>query len=411
MTVQTSPAPGIRRNLTLLVLAQIGGMSLWFVSSAILPELTREAGIGPWRAGLLSSAVQVGFVLGALVLAVNGTSDRYDPRRVFASAAAIAALSNAALVVTPPGGDLQILLRGVTGLCLAGVYPVGMKIAVGWTLRRRGLVVGLLVGALTLGSAAPHGLSLIGGPDWRSTVFLASLLAAAAAGLILLTRAGPHHAGAARFDRDALRLAWRLRPVRLAYAGYLCHMWELYAFWAWIGVALTASFTLAGLADPATAARWTSFAAIGLGGLACLPAGALADRIGKAQVAGCAMGLSGALALATAASFGGPPVLVITLALAWGICVIPDSAQFSALVADHAPAEHAGSLLTLQTAFGFALTAITVQAAPFLAAGLGWPLTLALFGAGPLLGVKAMQRLARLRAAPETDQPIKEKIA
>ncbi len=380
-------------------------MSLWFVSSAILPELTREAQLGAWRLGLLSAAVQLGFVIGALAMAIHGTSDRYNPRAVFAVSALGAALANALLVVTPPGGDVQILLRALTGVCLAGVYPVGMKIAVGWTLRRRGLVVGMLVGALTLGSAAPHGLALVGGPDWRTTVMLASILAVLAAALILATRLGPHHVTAPHFDPTTLKLAWRLRPVRLAYSGYLCHMWELYAFWAWIGAALTASLTQAGSADATQTARLATFFAIGLGGVFCVPAGALADRFGKAPVAGGTMGLSGCLAIATALSFGGPPALTVTLAILWGICVIPDSALFSALVADTAPADRAGSLMTLQTALGFLLTAITIQAAPLLADRFGWPVTLAVFGIGPLLGVETMRRLTRLLRNPQKAAP------
>ena len=396
----TRASEGIGRNITLLVLAEIGAMSLWFVSAAILPELTKEMALAPWRAGLLSTAVQIGFVLGALALAIHGTSDRFDPRRVFAVSALVAALSTAALVALPPGSFGQIAARSLTGFCLAGAYPVGMKIAVGWTVRRRGLIVGILVGALTLGSAAPHGLALLGGADWRITVFLASGLAAAGAGLVLLMKLGPHHATApARFDPAALTLAWRSRPVRLAYAGYLCHMWELYAFWAWIALALTASFQLAGLAEAAQTARLVAFAAIALGGLFCVPAGALADRIGKARVAGATMAISGTLALATAVSFGGAPWLTALLAILWGIFVIPDSAQFSALVADAAPPDRAGSLMTFQTALGFLLTAVTIQTAPILAGAFGWPVVLAAFGIGPLIGVEAMRRLDHLRRA------------
>lgn len=374
-------------------------MSLWFVSAAILPEMTHETALTPWRTGLLSSSVQFGFVIGALVMALHGTSDRFDPRRVFATCAAIAACSNILLIVTPAGGNAQILLRAITGFGLAGVYPVGMKIAVGWTVTRRGLVVGMLVGALTLGSAAPHGLALLGGANWRNTVVLASLCAAISAGLVLLTQLGPFHAVAPRLAPSALKRAWTSRPVRLAYSGYLCHMWELYTFWAWIGAALTASLTLAGDDDPTWTARLATFAAIGLGGLFCVPAGALADRIGKARVAGGAMGLSALFAFATALSFGGPVWLTVTLAIFWGITVIPDSAQFSALVADTAPPDRAGSLMTFQTALGFLLTAVTIQIAPYLAAAFGWPVTLAVFGLGPLLGVETMRRLARLTSA------------
>ena len=162
-------AHGRRHSIGLLLLAEVGAMSLWFVSNAILPELTRDAVISPWTGGLLSAAVQLGFVIGAIMLAYHGTADLYDPRKVFAAGAIVAALSNLLLIVTPPGGIIQILLRGLTGFCLAGVYPVGMKIAVGWTMTHRGLVVGMLVGALTLGSAAPQGLASIGGSDRRFT--------------------------------------------------------------------------------------------------------------------------------------------------------------------------------------------------------------------------------------------------
>lgn len=390
-------SPAARRSIAALALAQIGGMSLWFVSSAVLPEMQAEAGLSPGRAAALASAVQVGFVAGALGFALHGTADRFDPRRVFAACALLAAAANAALLVTPVGGVVQVVLRALTGAALAGVYPVGMKIAVGWTVARRGLLIGLVVGALTLGSAAPHLLALFGGADWRVTVAAASGLAICAAFLMVATGLGPHHARAARLDPAALMLAWRDRPIRLAYAGYLGHMWELYAFWAWIAVAAGAAFAPALGEGARDAARAVTFAAIALGGLACAPAGLLADRIGKARVAQVAMVLSAGSALATAASFGGPVWLTAVCILLWGIAVIPDSAQFSALVADAAPPERAGSLMTFQTALGFLLTGLTVQAVPVVAAALGWPMTLALMGVGPVLGAEAMRRLIALQ--------------
>lgn len=388
--------PGAGRSIALLVLVQTAAMSLWFVSAAILPEITAEAGLSAGRAAALSTAVQIGFFLGALALAIHGTADRYDPRRVLSLSALLAAAANVTLLLTPVGGAEQVLLRGLTGFCLAGVYPVGMKIAVGWSLARRGTLVGLVVGALTLGSAAPYLMALGGGAEWRFTVALASGAAVAAAGLVLLIRLGPHHATAPRFDAGVLLLAWRLRRVRLAYAGYLCHMWELYAFWAWIATASALSFAPhlgeeAGL----TAARLLAVAAIALGALLCVPAGQLADRLGKAQIAGACMAASALAAFGTAASFGAAPWIMAACVLVWGAFVIPDSAQFSALVADAAPPERAGSLMTLQTALGFLLTAVSVQGTPVAAAHLGWPLTLALLGIGPALGVEAMRRLSR----------------
>ena len=393
---RATPGPAKAVSIGLLALAQVLAMSLWFVAAAILPELTAEAGLGTARVAALSSAVQIGFVLGALGLAIHGTADRHDPRRVLAVCALVAATANLALLVTPPGGAEQVALRLVTGAALAGVYPVGMKIAVGWGTRDRGLLVGLLVGALTVGSALPHLLAFTGGPDWRTTVALASVLAAAGGLLVLAIGLGPHHARAAAFDPGALRLAWTDRRIRLAFAGYLGHMWELYAFWAWIAAAATAAFVLP-LGDAAPdAARLLAFTAIALGGVLCVPAGALADRIGKARIAQVAMIVSGSAAVLTAVTLGGPLWLTVALVLVWGAAVIPDSAQFSALVADAAPPDRAGSLMTFQTALGFGLTFFTVQATPAVAAMIGWPATLGLMALGPAVGVVAMQRLIRL---------------
>jgi MFS family permease len=386
-------AAGKTRSVTVLALAAVLSMSRWFVSAAILPEIVAEAGIGPGRAAALSSAVQIGFVIGALAMAVHGTADRYDPRRVMLLSALIAAAANLALLATPLGGWAQVVLRALTGAGLAGVYPVGMKVLVGWGTRDRGALVGLFVGAVTVGSALPHLLAYFGGPDWRATVVAASAMAVAGGLCATAAGLGPQHARAARFDPGALRIAWTDRRVRLAYIGYLGHMWELYAFWAWIGVALAGSFEPA-LGEGATsAARLVTFAAIALGGVLCQPAGLLADRIGKARVAEGAMAVSAAAGLATAAAFGGPVWLVAVLVLVWGAAVIPDSAQFSALVADAAPSDRAGSLLALQTALGFTLTFFTVQAVPVVADLLGWPATLALLAAGPAVGIVAMRRL------------------
>lgn len=383
------------RSIALLAVAEVLAMSLWFVSAAILPEITAEAALSPARAAALSSAVQLGFVAGALALAVHGTADRLDPRRVMAAAAVLAALANLAVLAVPPGSAAQVALRGLTGACLAGVYPVGMKIAVGWGLRDRGLLIGLLVGALSLGSALPHLIAWLGGAEWRATVMTASGLAGLAGLLALGTGLGPHHGRAAGFDPRALRLAWTERRLRLAFAGYLGHMWELYAFWAWIGAATAAAFAAPLGEDAQAAARLLAFGAIALGGLMCVPAGWLADRIGKARVAQGAMAVSGAAALAVAVTLGGPVWLTAALVLVWGAAVVPDSAQFSALVADAAPPERAGSLMTLQTALGFTLTFFTVQAVPRVAEALGWPATLALMALGPLAGIEAMRRLIR----------------
>lgn len=374
-------------------------MSLWFVSAAVLPGMVAEFPMSPGQQAALSSAVQGGFVLGALALAISGLPDRLNPRHVFAGCAVTAGLANAALLVVPPDTIGAVLLRLVTGALLAGVYPVGMKIAVGWGAKDRGLLVGALVGAVALGSASPHFLALTGGADWRTTVMLASALAIVGGLLALGAKLGPHHVTAAAFNPRAIGTAWSNKGVRLAILGYLGHMWELYAMWAWIGLIATASFALAMPdEDAGRLATLTAFLVIALGAVVCVPAGWLADRAGKAQVAAGAMVISGGAAILAALTFGGPLWLVLPVLLLWGASVIPDSPQLSALVADHAPPNQTGSLLTFQTALGFALTMVTVQATPVLASLWGWQPVLLVMALGPVVGVWAMRALMRLAA-------------
>ncbi len=369
-------------------------MALWFVSAAILPDMLREVEVSPFRQAALSSGVQAGFVIGALTSAILGLADRFDPRRVFAACAIGAGLVNAVLLIAVPGGIAAIAARVATGALLAGVYPVGMKIVVGWGREDRGFLVGALVGALTLGSAAPHLIALTGGADWKFTVAVASIAAAAAGVLCLAVSLGPYHGVAAKFDPRVITAAWTNRRVRLAYAGYLGHMWELYAMWAWIAVAAAASYgaTLPEL-EAERLAKITAFTAIGAGGIACALAGRVADRIGKAEVTIIAMALSGSAAVAAAATFGGPVWITFAVVVLWGAAIVPDSAQFSALVADASPPEQAGSLMTFQTALGFALTFVTVQVTPVFALTFGWPAVFVALAFGPAFGIAAMVRL------------------
>lgn len=382
-------------SITILIITQIGVLSLWFSSAAVLAEMAREAGLSSSRLAWLSTAVQIGFAGGALAFALIGLADRFDPRRVFAASALVGAVANLGLLVVPLGGPEAMALRSLTGAAMAGVYPVGMKIAVGWGKADRALLVGSLVGALTLGSASPHMIALIGGADWRLTIWVTSGLAGLGAASILTIQLGPFHARAARLDLSAISIAWTNRKLRLAILGYMGHMWELYAFWAWVGLIATSSYAASGMAEPASLAKLTAFLAIGLGGLACVPAGRWGDRYGCDRVAMICLIGSGGSAVAAALLFGGPVWLVMGVLILWGILIIPDSAQYSTLVADAAPAEWAGSLLTLQNAFGFLLTAVTVQSMPALAEAFGWPIVLAIMAIGPLAGVLAMHQYRR----------------
>jgi MFS family permease len=385
------------RSIAVLILCQVAVLSVWFSSAAVLSEMGGEAGLAPARLAWLSTAVQAGFAAGALVYAALGLADRYDPRRVFVISGICAAATNALLLAVPVGEAAAIALRAATGMFLAGVYPVGMKIAVGWAKADRALLVGSLVGALTLGSASPYLIALAGGADWRLTIAATSVLAAAGSLAMLMAGLGPYHARAPRLDLAAIALAWTDRRIRLAILGYVGHMWELYAFWAWVGVIAGTSYAAAGGdgGGGGWAAKLTAFLAIALGGLACVPAGRWGDRFGKARVAAGAMVLSGSAALLAAFVWGATPWLVGAVLVAWGIAIVPDSAQFSALVADYAPPEWAGSLMTLQTSIGFALTAVTVQVTPIAATEWGWPAVLAIMAIGPAAGVAAMRALIR----------------
>jgi MFS family permease len=389
--------PDKRRSVLGLVVAQVAVLSLWFSGSAVLPELAAElAPSETWQA-LFSAAVQAGFVVGALTSALTGLPDRFDPRRVFFAAAALASAANLALLAFPTGAT-AIALRLVIGAALAGVYPVGMKLAVGWGRSDRGLLVGLLVGALTLGSASPHAVAAFGGADWRWTIGLTSALALLGGLVVSQVALGPFHATSARFRPDVARKAWTDPDIRLVNLGYLGHMWELYAMWAWLGVALTVSFEgdMSG-EDARFWARWATCGAIAVGAMGSVAGGFVADRIGKAEVTIGAMVASGTCALVAAMSFGGPPGWLAAVALVWGLMVIPDSAQFSATIADLAEPDEVGTLLTTQTCLGFGLTFLTVQATPSVAAAVGWPGAFAAMALGPVVGTAAMVRLRRRR--------------
>lgn len=391
-------------NLAVLVLAQVLALGLWFSGTAAGPGMAREAAeaVGPGFQAWLTGAVQAGFVAGTLVSAGLALPDRHDPRAIFAASALLGAAANAALLILPIGSEAAIAARFITGATLAGVYPVGMKLAAGWATRGdTGAIVGLLVGGVTLGSSLPHLANTFGGADWRATVLAASAAAVAAAGLIALARLGPLHAKAPPFHPAlALRL-WRNRGTRLATLGYLGHMWELYAMWAWIGLYLAASFAAARggtPVDPAEAAAAASLATFGVfatGAVGCVVAGLLADRLGRARITIAAMAVSGACCLLAGPAFGAHPLLTTALCLVWGVAVVADSAQFSASVAELSDPGLTGTMLTVQTCLGFALTLATIHMMPPLIALAGWGGAFAALAIGPALGCVAMARLAR----------------
>ena len=381
--------------LGVVSLAQFLGMTLWFSATAITPRLIAEYDIAPNHAAWLTMAVQAGFVAGTLVSAVANLADVLNARVLMFLGSVIGALTNAAVLVAPGGGSV-IALRFLTGASLALVYPPGMKIAAGWFREGRGLALGMLIGALTLGKAFPHLLTAVFGAEWRQPMLLVSALAIIGGMLVLaIVRDGPHVAATAPFDPHAIRKVLSSRGARLATLGYLGHMWELYAMWTWVAVFAAASFAASGLADPAAAGSVAAFLAIGSGAIGCVFAGYIADRVGKARVAMWAMVASAAAAALTLVVFGRSPILLYALVMFWGLAVVADSAQFSALVSEHAPRDHVGTALTLQTCVGFLLTMVTIEALPRVAAASSWQFASLLLVPGPLLGAWAMHRLQR----------------
>ena len=386
-----------RRALILVAASQLLALTLWFSASAVGTQIEDVWGLTMGQTAGLTLAVQIGFVVGALGSAVCGLADALASRLLFVIAALAGATTNAALVLLGPGDYvLAFGLRFLTGVALAGVYPSGLKVMAGWFRRGRGMALGLLVGALTVGSAGPHLIRGLGF-DWQGVVLTASGLAVVA-GLMMRfgLEDGPFEAPSSRFSRSQIGRVVRNRGVRLSTYGYLGHMWELYAMWTW-----TASFLLAS-ADASGSSYGSvpvaTFAVIAIGGGGAWLAGIWADRFGRPLVAGGSMAVSGACALVTPFIFGGPVWLVVPVFLVWGFSVVADSAQFSAMVTETADDEVRGTALTVQTAVGFLLTLVTIRGVPLLAEAWSWQWAFPILAVGPVLGVVAMLRFRRMSA-------------
>lgn len=390
------------RVLLLLCLAVVLSLTTWFSATAILPELRQELALGAGGEAWLTNGVQVGFVIGALGASLVNLPDLVRLSRLMAAAAFVAALANASLLFhLGPGG--VIAARIVTGAALAGVYPPALKLVATWFTRDRGLALGAVIGALTIGSALPHLFrAVLTALDWRPGGAAASLATTVGALLFLLfAREGPYPFGKAVFEPSRIGQVFRERPLLLANLGYLGHMWELYAMWAWL-LAYTRSAFEAQAIGSAAAASLSTFFVVASGIIGCLLGGYLSDRIGRTATTAGMMIVSGSCALLMGFLFAGPLWLFMLVAVVWGISVIGDSAQFSAAVTELGDRRFVGTALSVQLGAGFALTVLAIWLTPRFADFIGgWRWAFLLLVPGPLLGAAAMLWLRNL---PESEK-------
>ncbi len=378
-----------RRILPAIALSQFAGTSLWFAINAVMADLQRESGLPDAAVGWLTAAVQLGFIAGTLAFALWTVADRFSPRLVFLFSSLAGAACAALCAWLPPSMGWLFVLRFLTGVCLAGIYPVGMKIAAGWYAQGLGLALGVLVGALVLGTALPFGLRALGASwPWQGVMWAVALVAALG-GVVMATLVpdGPHLAPPATFSPRALLVIVQDPKVRASAFGYFGHMWELYAFFVLVPL------IVAERRDSAAAAAWWVFAAIAVGALSCVLGGVTARRFGSERIAALQLACSGTCALLAPWFLDAPVWAWAPWILLWGATVSGDSPQFSALTARNAPRAQVGSVLTLVNCIGFSISVATITGFVFMATR--WPLAQVLpwLALGPALGLWCMKPL------------------
>ena len=383
--------------LGVLGLAELLGMSLWFAGTAVAPQLQERWALSVSQVGWLATAVQLGFVAGTASVAVLNLADIIPSRVLFAVAAMLGAASNA-MLLTVSGFSGAVATRFLCGFCLAGVYPPAMKMIATWFRARRGLAVGTIVGALTVGKATPYLVQAVPGATVETIIAAGSVSAVVAALLIWTSyRDGPFPFPPRPFTWSLVRTVVDQRQWRLATGGYLGHMFELYSYWAWIPAFIAASAVAsAGVAD-SSAISILAFGTIAIGGVGCVWGGLVADRIGRERLVMISMAVSGGCAILIGFAFGASWWLLGPVALAWGFFVIADSAQFSVLVTESVPSHAVGTALMVQTSLGFLLTTITIQLVPPVVDAVGWQWAFPVLALGPVAGIAAIRRLRTLK--------------
>lgn len=378
--------------LGIIVFAQLLGTSLWFTPNGVAGALMSDWGLSLEQLGYLTSAVQLGFITGTLAIAFSGFADRYRASRIFAMSAVVGALCNALFLWSEGSFSSAILWRFLTGVCLAGIYPLGMKLVVSWVPNKTGHALGWLVGMLTLGSSLPHAMrGLSDGLNWQWVVLGSSVLALIASVMIYRLGEGEHLPARMNVMMKGKALdAFRVPAFRAAAIAYFGHCWELYAFWTLVPVIVLS--ILEGVSWSGSLAPWISFVVVAVGMPACLIAGLASREWGSAITAYAMLLTSGVICLIWPFVAQGPLLLVLPVLLLWGMSVIADSAQYSALAAATCPKEYLGSALSLMNSIGFLMTVFSISLTTMLYAYIGnyvaWIMLL-----GPLVGLWVMKGL------------------
>lgn len=383
--------------LVTVSVALVLGMSTWFSASAVIPQLDDVWHLSSTGRAWLTIAVQLGFVAGALVSGVLNVSDRFRARFVILVGGVGAGAANLAVASLGDVGP-AIVMRFATGFFMAAVYPPAFKLISTWFRKGRGLALGTLAGALITGTALPHLVNFLGSVDWRDVIVATSALSAMGGLLALTVREGPYPFPRSAFDPRQVGKVFASRAVRLASIGYFGHMWELFAMYAWFLVFFS-DHVESGGAEALPGAALVTFLVISAGGPGSFVAGVLADRWGRSNTTILALAISGACSLGIGLLYEAPTWLVVAVGLLWGLTVVADSAQFSAIVTEVADQSYVGTALTMQLAVGFTITVATIWLIPVLEEALSWRWAFAILALGPVVGIAAMRRL---RSLPES---------
>ena len=388
---------GSWRALIWIGLSELFALSLWFSASVIAPELIEVWNLSSNSEGWLSTSVPIGFVIGALFSSYFGVADRFNPRKVFAVSVFLGAILNALLILVDYA-FFGILLRILTGITLAGVYPIAVKILSQWFPQKRGFAIGILIAALTLGSSLPHFVIMFfSSLNWKLVIICTSALALLSAIIVTyILEDAPIMSEKSPFSLKLIKKVVTNKPVMLANYGYFGHMWELYAMWTWLPAFLTASFSAYSPEFPHWFIALSSFISIGIaGGIGCVVGGLISDKIGRANLTIISMFISAICSILIGFTFGQFIWITLIICIIWGMSVISDSAQFSAAVSEIAEVEYVGTALTFQMCIGFLITIFSINLIPIIQRIVGWEWVFTILAIGPILGIVFMVKYRR----------------